>query len=81
MAPTAGAIFWRPIGKGDFAKVPLAHAGRRVYKAQLPPAPADAPAVEYYIQATCGGAPLVWPPTAPAMNQTIVIAPVGKQDK
>jgi hypothetical protein len=75
-APPTGALFWRPIGKGDFAKFPLAHAGRRVYKAQLPPAPADAPAVEYYIQATCGGAPLVWPPTAPAINQTIVIAPM-----
>jgi hypothetical protein len=29
--------------------------------------------IEYYIQATTGGPSMVFPPTAPTMNQTVVV--------
>jgi hypothetical protein len=68
---------WRPLGKGDFAKVPLRHVARRVYRGALPAAPAGVTTVEYYLEAEAGGAKLAWPATAPALNQTVVVSEVS----
>ncbi len=73
----AVTLHWRPMGKGDFAKVPLRHVARRVYRGTLPAAPAGATAVEYYLEAEAGGTKLVWPATAPALNQTVVTSEVA----
>jgi hypothetical protein len=72
----AGALFWRTMGAGDFAKVPLKHISRRVYTVQVPAAPANAMAIEYYIESEAGGTTLRWPATAPALCQTVVISDV-----
>ena len=69
-AKSAG-LYWRPMGRGEFQKVDLKQVGRAVYSAALP---AQSDDCEYYIAAeTAAGAKLVWPATAPEMNQTVVV--------
>jgi hypothetical protein len=67
----AAALFWRKLGPGGFKKVNLRHIARAVYSVTLPAAKED---FEYYISAkTASGEKLVWPATAPAQNQTVVL--------
>ncbi len=70
--PAAAAVYWRPLGSGDFSTTPLEHVARGVYKATLP-AEAVKADFEYYVQATVGDKPLVFPPTAPALAQSVVV--------
>jgi hypothetical protein len=71
--PAAGTLFWRSLGSGEFHKVPLTHVARAVYSVALPPIPADATAIEYYIHAVAGTQTLNFPATAPTINQTVVM--------
>jgi len=65
------SAFWRPLGEKKFRQVRVAHVARAVYAMSLPPFQAD---IEYYIQAeTVAGKRLVWPVTAPDLNQTVVV--------
>ncbi|OGS15515.1 MAG: hypothetical protein A2234_04500 [Elusimicrobia bacterium RIFOXYA2_FULL_58_8] len=80
------AVYWRPLGAGQFAKVPCAHMARGVYAVTLP-AEATKADLEYYVSAKFkpgeladrphAGAErrdvLKFPATAPAMNQTVVV--------
>jgi hypothetical protein len=60
----------RPFG-GAWQAIPATHLGRAVYEAKLPPPQDD---FEYHITAeTAGGQQLVWPATAPSLNQTVVV--------
>ena len=59
----------RPLGKGEWKAIPATHIARAVFEAKLPAAQDD---FEYYITA---GGNLVWPATAPSMNQTVVTIP------
>lgn len=69
-----GTLFWRPLGAGKFRQIPLNHVARRVFQAQLPPLTDDQNAIEYYVQADFGnGAHLVYPATAPQLNQSVVV--------
>ena len=68
-----GALCWRPLGRGQFQRVPLAHVARGVHRVELPAAADGGTAVEYYIEAEAGAAKIVWPASAPALNQTVVI--------
>jgi len=69
------ALHWRPLGQGPFRKIALQHVARAVYRVTLPPAADD---FEYYIRAAVsGGKPLTFPPTAPRLNQTVVVMPGG----
>ena len=71
------ALFWRPLGRGAFTRVALRHLARGVYGATLPPAAGTA--LEYYIQAsTRAGERACFPPTAPALCQTVVVMPRGE---
>ena len=63
--PAAVSLYWRPMGKGEFKEVALAHVARATYAAMLP-VNED---IEYYIKA----ADALWPATAPELNQTILI--------
>ena len=68
----SAALFWRRLGRGKFQKVNLQHVGRAVYGVTLPAARED---MEYYISArTASGRKLVWPASAPAQNQTVVLS-------
>ena len=66
----SAAIHWRPLGHGEFRKQDLTHLGRGVYGVSLESVQND---IEYYIAAeTTGGKKLMWPATAPEVNQTVV---------
>lgn len=65
----------RLLGKGEWRAVAAKHLGRAVYQATLPVAEDD---FEYRVSAaTTTGAPLLWPATAPEINQTVVVAPTS----
>jgi len=76
------ALYWRPLGTGQFAKVALKHVERGVYTVTLP-AEATKADFEYYVEAhyqvatRLDGTHLMgrstFPPTAPALNQTVVV--------
>lgn len=73
-APRQAQLHWRPLGRGAFRTLDLAHRARAVYEVMLPPAEGDC--LEYFITATtAGGNGLIWPPTAPAISQTVIVLP------
>jgi len=71
--PKNAVLHWRPMGEGAFQRVDLEHVGRAVYSVTLPPA--SGTALEYWIEVTTTeGDTLRWPPTAPEIAQTVVVA-------
>ncbi|MHB1457803.1 MAG: malectin domain-containing carbohydrate-binding protein, partial [Armatimonadota bacterium] len=70
-----GSLFWRPLGQGTYAQIPLRHVSRRVYETILP-AQKGSSIIEYYIHAKCGNMNLVYPATAPGINQTVIVSAV-----
>lgn len=72
--PREAVVGWRPLGTGEFAKVTLEHVARGVYCAVLPPQATRAD-LEYYVEvATEQGPTLRFPASAPALNQSVVVA-------
>jgi hypothetical protein len=75
--PREAALFWRPMGQGEFARVPLTHVARGVYTVRFPPAGAQAD-MEYYVEAPFEGVgPVRFPATAPTTNQCVIVIPEG----
>jgi len=71
--PREAALSWRALGTAEFTKVPLQHVARGVHTVELPTEKVKED-FEYYVQATAAdGTPLKFPPTAPALNQTVVV--------
>ena len=70
--PHDAAIHWRPLGPGPYSTISLNHVARGVYTAPFP-AEATKTDFEYYVQATVGDQPLVFPKTAPQCNHTVVV--------
>jgi hypothetical protein len=69
--PTSATVVWRTLGTGEFRKTPAQHVARSVYRVALMP---TNECFEYWIEVeTAGGKSLVWPATAPTMNQTVVV--------
>jgi len=69
--PKTAALYWRPLGKGNFHKLNLKHVSRAVHSVTLP---AVDQTIEYYIKAeTSVGKKLVWPASAEKINQTVVV--------
>jgi len=63
----------RPLGKREWREIPAAHLGRAVFRAELPAAEED---FEYWVSTVnAEGLSLVWPATAPEINQTVVVMP------
>jgi hypothetical protein len=71
-SPQNAVLHWRPLGRGEYSKVPLMHVARGVYSVTLPTKDTQAD-FEYYVEATVGGQSLRFPATAPAISQTIVV--------
>jgi hypothetical protein len=69
-APAEPRLYWRELGKGGFTAVPLEPVARGVYKVELAAPRAD---VEYYLAALADGKQIVFPATAPALNQTVIV--------
>ena len=73
--PQGAALYHRPLGAKEFTRTALAPVARGVHRVQVTPAED----FEYYVEATPdGGDPVRWPPTAPAMNQTVIVMPRGE---
>ncbi len=70
--PGAVTIHWRPLGTETFEEGPMVHVARGVYTVSLP-VDVRKGDFEYYIQAIVGERSVLWPPTAPHMNQTVVV--------
>ena len=70
--PENAALCWRPLGTGDFAKVPLTHVARGVYSVALP-ADAVKNDFEYYVEASVGQRKVVFPATGADLPQSVVV--------
>lgn len=69
--PKEAAAYWRPLGRGRYSRIPLAHVARGVYGVKLPPVTSQG--VEYYVQLTGAGGNLVrYPASAPGLSLTVV---------
>jgi hypothetical protein len=70
--PRRAELHWRTLGHGRFSKIPLQPVARGVYSVALPAASRED--LEYYIRVDAAeGKTLHFPPTAPALNQTLVV--------
>jgi hypothetical protein len=89
--PSQVAVYWRPLGTGEFARIAMEHVARGVFRVMLP-AEATRADLEYYVQAEIKGrgvspeaglvgalASLQFPPTAPKLNQTVVVVPPNEE--
>jgi hypothetical protein len=73
-APRRAEVRCRPLGRGTYTSAPLVHVGRGVYAAVIPAMAED---FEYSIRVVTGsGKELLYPTTAPEMNQTVVATPL-----
>ncbi|MHC4558318.1 MAG: malectin domain-containing carbohydrate-binding protein, partial [Planctomycetota bacterium] len=72
--PRDAALYWRPIGKGNFSRITLNHIARGVCSARIPADRIQKRDLEYYIKVSpAEGSQLVFPAGAPQINQTVVI--------
>lgn len=71
LAPQEAAVVWRPLGSGDFSRLPLEHVARGVYRVTLP-SDVVCDDIEYYVEAKSGSTVLRFPATAPELCQTLV---------
>jgi hypothetical protein len=67
--PAEAALYWRELGRGEYAAVSLENVGRGVYKVSCPEADKD---LEYYVKVKFENEEVFFPPTAPLINQTVV---------
>jgi hypothetical protein len=70
--PLFPVLCWRPLGPGPLVRVPLVHVARGVYSVSLPAAQLKGD-FEYHIEAAVGGEKVVWPASAPKINQSVVV--------
>jgi hypothetical protein len=69
-----GLLRWRPLGHGNFSQAPLKHVARGVYTVTVPATALRGQDFEYYVAAKpMDGKALVFPPTAPRLNQTVIV--------
>jgi hypothetical protein len=69
--PAEVTLLWRPLGVGECRRVEVQHLVRATYHVTLPQ---SAESFEYRLEAkTADGKTILWPATAPAMNQTVVV--------
>jgi hypothetical protein len=73
---TQANLYWRTMGRGAYHRVPLKHVARGVYSVALPAPASGTEDLEYYLKADApNAAPVYFPATAPALNQTVVFGP------
>ena len=75
--PREAVVKWRRLGGREFATLPLQPVARGVYTALFPAEATAAADLEYFVQVEApDAAPVRFPATAPALNQTLVRLPV-----
>ncbi len=78
--PQEAKLYFRPLGQGRFKSIDLSHVNRCVYQVTVPAQSIDGD-FEYYIQTTSHtGKKLVFPATAPEMNQTVIVLSENEKD-
>ena len=70
--PDEALFYWRELGKGKFKAIPLRKIARSVHQVDVPAPGGD---IEYYIRARFRDGDVVFPATAPNLNQTVVVMP------
>ena len=68
--PDSVTIHYRSLGEGKYKSKTLTHIARGVYTLTLSPQPGD---FEYYLEAQTSAGKVVYPVTAPNLNQTVVV--------
>jgi hypothetical protein len=68
--PESVTFNYRQLGKDDYKTKEVLHVVRGVYSLEFLPEQED---FEYYIEAKIPGGKIVYPTTAPAINQTVVV--------
>jgi hypothetical protein len=68
--PDSVTIHYRPMGEGEYESRTFARVARGVYMLTLPSQPGD---FEYYLEARTSAEKIVYPVTAPNLNQTVVV--------
>jgi hypothetical protein len=72
--PNNATLYFRPMGKGEYRKVPLNHITRGVYSVTMPATIIKDSDFEYYVRAAFpDGSELYFPASAPQINQTVVL--------
>jgi len=67
-------LYWRLMGQGKFASIPLAQIARGVHTVGIPARMIKNGDFEYHVKlVTKGGEEIYFPATAPQINQTIVV--------
>lgn len=73
-APARAELLWRPMGTGDYQRLPLDHRARRVFEGTLPALTAERSAIEYRIETRSDdGSAMHWPASERGIGQTIVL--------
>ena len=67
--PAEAALYWRELGEGEYAAVPLQNVARGVYRVTCPETNKD---LEYYVKVIVNNGEICFPPTAPLISQTVV---------
>jgi hypothetical protein len=67
--PAEAALYWRELGEGEYAAVPLQNVARGVYRVTCPETNKD---LEYYVKVIVNNGEIYFPPTAPLTSQTVV---------
>jgi hypothetical protein len=71
---TKARLHWRAMGNGKYKDVEIKNLSRAVYSAKIPASAIKGCDIEYYITASMPlGKTLVYPPTAPEINNTVVV--------
>jgi hypothetical protein len=74
--PKEAALYWRPMGKGEYKKVVLnrEHIARGLYSTVLPATIIKDTDFEYYLNVSWAtGKDIYFPATAPRISQTVVV--------
>jgi hypothetical protein len=74
--PREALLRWRKLGSGQFRQAGLRHVARGVYAAEVAGEAIAGDDLEYYLEVKpVRDALVLYPPTAPVINQTVVIMP------
>ncbi|MFA5265931.1 MAG: malectin domain-containing carbohydrate-binding protein [Opitutaceae bacterium] len=66
-------LCWRPIGEGEYRRIPLKQVARWVYEVALPALTPEVPMIEYHIEAKLDGQASRWPASEVGCDQTLIL--------
>jgi hypothetical protein len=67
-------LHWRKMGMGKYSDLNIENVSRAVYSVQIPVSVINSEDFEYYITARMpSGKTLIYPPTAPEINNTVIV--------